>query len=130
MTHSMSGPYGWKLLEQYGDHVAKIVAVAPGPPGNIQAAATIASETPAKLEVRPPHEIGHLCCARPTPRGPPGGDPLDSLIPPRRLWSWTTARAGRRVIVTQGGGIPCLRHPVLAAMATPWLGATRVQARG
>jgi pimeloyl-ACP methyl ester carboxylesterase len=25
MTHSMSGPYGWKLLEQYGDHVAKIV---------------------------------------------------------------------------------------------------------
>jgi pimeloyl-ACP methyl ester carboxylesterase len=52
MTHSMSGPYGWRLLEQYGDHVAKIVAVAPGPPGNIQAAATIASETPEKLEVR------------------------------------------------------------------------------
>jgi pimeloyl-ACP methyl ester carboxylesterase len=52
MTHSMSGPYGWKLLEQYGDYVAKIVAVAPGPPGNLQAAATIASETPEKLEVR------------------------------------------------------------------------------
>jgi pimeloyl-ACP methyl ester carboxylesterase len=52
MTHSMSGPYGWKLLEQYGDHVAKIVAVAPGPPGNIQATATIANETPEKLEVR------------------------------------------------------------------------------
>jgi pimeloyl-ACP methyl ester carboxylesterase len=52
MTHSMSGPYGWKLLEQYGDHVAKIVAVAPGPPGNIQAAATIVSETLEKLEVR------------------------------------------------------------------------------
>ena len=52
MTHSMSGPYGWKLLEQHGDHVAKIVAVAPGPPGNIQPAATIASETPEKLEVR------------------------------------------------------------------------------
>lgn len=52
MTHSMSGPYGWKLLEQYGDHVAKIVAVAPGPPGNIQPAATITNETPEKLEVR------------------------------------------------------------------------------
>ena len=52
MTHSMSGPYGWKLLEQYGDRVAKLVAVAPGPPGNIQAVATIASETPEKLEVR------------------------------------------------------------------------------
>jgi pimeloyl-ACP methyl ester carboxylesterase len=50
MTYSMSGPYGWKLLEQYGDHVAKIVAVAPGPPGNIQAAATIANETPEKLD--------------------------------------------------------------------------------
>jgi pimeloyl-ACP methyl ester carboxylesterase len=52
MTHSMSGPYGWKLLEQYGEHVAKMVAVAPGPPGNIQPAAAIASETPEKLEVR------------------------------------------------------------------------------
>ena len=52
MTHSMSGPYGWKLLEQYGDYVAKIVAVAPGPPGNIQPAATITNETPEKLEVR------------------------------------------------------------------------------
>ena len=52
MTHSMSGPYGWKLLEQYGDHVAKMVAVAPGPPGNIQPVATIASETPETLEVR------------------------------------------------------------------------------
>ena len=52
MTHSMSGPYGWMLLEQYGDHVAKIVAVAPGPPGNIQPAATITNETPEKLEVR------------------------------------------------------------------------------
>ena len=52
MTHSMSGPYGWKLLEQHGEHVARIVAVAPGPPGNIQPAAAIASETPEKLEVR------------------------------------------------------------------------------
>jgi pimeloyl-ACP methyl ester carboxylesterase len=52
MTHSMSGPYGWKLLEQYGEHVAKLVTVAPGPPGNIQPVATIASETPEKLEVR------------------------------------------------------------------------------
>jgi pimeloyl-ACP methyl ester carboxylesterase len=51
MTHSMSGPYGWKLLEQYGDHVAKIVAVAPGlarqhPGGGDNC------KTPDKLEVR------------------------------------------------------------------------------
>jgi pimeloyl-ACP methyl ester carboxylesterase len=51
MTHSMSGPYGWKLLEQHGDAIAKLVAVAPGPPGNIQAVATIVSETPDKVEV-------------------------------------------------------------------------------
>jgi pimeloyl-ACP methyl ester carboxylesterase len=51
MTHSMSGPYGWKLLEKYGDHIAKLVAVAPGPPGNIQPVATIASDTPEKVEV-------------------------------------------------------------------------------
>ena len=33
---------------------------------------------------QPPYEIGHLCCARPTPPG--GGTPSISLIPPRRLW--------------------------------------------
>jgi len=26
MTHSMSGAYGWKLLENYGQHIAKLVA--------------------------------------------------------------------------------------------------------
>lgn len=52
MTHSMSGPYGWKLLERYGDHIAKLVAVAPGPPGNIQPAASIVNETPDTVEVR------------------------------------------------------------------------------
>jgi hypothetical protein len=38
MTHFIAGPYGRKLLEQYGDYVAKIVAVAPGPPGKLRAA--------------------------------------------------------------------------------------------
>ena len=35
------------------------------------------SETPTPAS--PPNEIGHLCCARPTP---PGGTPSISLIPP------------------------------------------------
>lgn len=52
MTHSMSGPYGWKLLEHYGEHIAKLVAVAPGPPGNIQAAAEIVGETADKIDVK------------------------------------------------------------------------------
>jgi hypothetical protein len=41
----MSGAYGWKLVENYGQHIAKLVAIAPGPPGNIQAVSEIASET-------------------------------------------------------------------------------------
>ncbi len=61
MTHSMSGPYGWKLLEQYGDRIAKLVAVAPGPPGNIQPAATVVSETADMVELRgtPNYTLDH-----------------------------------------------------------------------
>jgi pimeloyl-ACP methyl ester carboxylesterase len=52
MTHSMSGAYGWKLIENYGQHIAKLVAIAPGPPGNIQAVSDIASETADTVVVR------------------------------------------------------------------------------
>jgi pimeloyl-ACP methyl ester carboxylesterase len=52
MTHSMSGAYGWKLLENYGQHIAKLVAIAPGPPGNIQAVSDIVSETADTVVVR------------------------------------------------------------------------------
>src|SRR4029078_12708732 len=34
MTHSMSGCYGWRLLELHGDIIDRLVGVAPGPPGN------------------------------------------------------------------------------------------------
>src|SRR5258707_5317330 len=33
MTHSMSGAYGWKLVEELGAHIDKVVAIAPGAPG-------------------------------------------------------------------------------------------------
>src|SRR5262249_57586422 len=52
MTHSMSGAYGWKLIEKYGQHIAKLVAIAPGPPGNIQAVSDIVSETADTVVVR------------------------------------------------------------------------------
>jgi len=52
MTHSMSGAYGWKLVEKYGQHIAKVVAVAPGPPGNIQTVSDIISETADTVVVR------------------------------------------------------------------------------
>src|SRR5262249_19496731 len=43
---------GWKLVENYGQHIAKLVAIAPGPPGNIQAMSEIASETADTVVVR------------------------------------------------------------------------------
>jgi pimeloyl-ACP methyl ester carboxylesterase len=52
MTHSMSGAYGWKLIENYGERVARLVAVAPGPPGNIQAVGEVVSETADSVAVR------------------------------------------------------------------------------
>jgi pimeloyl-ACP methyl ester carboxylesterase len=52
MTHSMSGAYGWKLVENDGQHIAKLVAIAPGPPGNIQAVSDVVSETADTVVVR------------------------------------------------------------------------------
>src|SRR5262245_37213567 len=52
MTHSMSGAYGWKLVENYGQHIAQLVAIAPGPPRNIQAVSDIVSETADTVVVR------------------------------------------------------------------------------
>lgn len=50
MTHSMSGCYGWRLLELHGDIIDRLVAVAPGPPGNIQNAAPVYAETEREIE--------------------------------------------------------------------------------
>jgi pimeloyl-ACP methyl ester carboxylesterase len=52
MTHSMSGAYGWRLLERHGDKIAALVAVAPGPPGNIQPEPTVLSKGEDFVEVR------------------------------------------------------------------------------
>lgn len=45
LVHSMSGPYGIKLLEVAGPLVARLVGVAPGPPGNIQPIPVVLRET-------------------------------------------------------------------------------------
>lgn len=52
MTHSMSGPFGWKLLELYGDRIASLVAIAPGGPGNVSAPTEFLSDTPDYVEAR------------------------------------------------------------------------------
>jgi pimeloyl-ACP methyl ester carboxylesterase len=36
MTHSMSGHYGWKLLESLPDRIELVIGIACAPPGNMQ----------------------------------------------------------------------------------------------
>ena len=50
LTHSMSGCYGWRLLELHGDIIDAVVGVAPGPPGNIQKPAPVHAETASEIE--------------------------------------------------------------------------------
>lgn len=51
VTHSMSGAFGWKLLERCGPAIMRLVAVALGPPGNIQPVAHVAEETAEHVTV-------------------------------------------------------------------------------
>jgi len=50
ITHSMSGAYGWRLLELHS-RVSRVVAVAPAPPGNIQPVPDARNEDRAAVEV-------------------------------------------------------------------------------
>ncbi len=50
LTHSMSGAYGWRLLELHGDAIAAVVGVAPAPPGNIQRLPPVHEETETVIE--------------------------------------------------------------------------------
>ncbi len=52
ITHSMSGAYGWKLLEQHGENIARLVGVAPSPPGNIQAEPEILRDSDDAIDVQ------------------------------------------------------------------------------
>jgi pimeloyl-ACP methyl ester carboxylesterase len=51
MTHSMSGAYGWRLLETHGAAIEAVVGVAPAQPGNIQAVPPVARETEDFVEL-------------------------------------------------------------------------------
>ncbi len=52
LTHSMGGALGWRLLELCVGQVVGVVALAPGPPGNIQPEADIVHETGAEVSIR------------------------------------------------------------------------------
>jgi pimeloyl-ACP methyl ester carboxylesterase len=51
LTHSMSGAYGWRLLETHGNLIQRLVAIAPAPPGNIQPEPEVISETDTTVTV-------------------------------------------------------------------------------
>lgn len=51
MTHSMSGAYGWRLLESHGAAIEAVIGVAPAQPGNIQAVPAVARETDDHVEL-------------------------------------------------------------------------------
>jgi len=51
VTHSMSGPYGWKLAELSNNKVVKVIGVAPGPMGNIQKISEIIKESDKELTI-------------------------------------------------------------------------------
>ena len=52
LTHSISGPFGWRLLEMSAAQISALVAVAPGPPGNIQPVAELIDSDDNSLLVR------------------------------------------------------------------------------
>jgi pimeloyl-ACP methyl ester carboxylesterase len=52
MTHSMSGAYGWRLVERHGGAILAVVAVAPGPPGNVQPEAEVVARSADWVDVR------------------------------------------------------------------------------
>jgi pimeloyl-ACP methyl ester carboxylesterase len=52
LTHSMSGAYGWQLIEHHGARIPALVAVAPGPPGNVQPPAEIVARTADQIDIR------------------------------------------------------------------------------
>lgn len=57
LTHSMSGALGWRLVETHGARILRVVAIAPGPPGNIQDKPAVVGETQEAVEVETPAKL-------------------------------------------------------------------------
>lgn len=57
LTHSMSGALGWRIVETHGARIQSVVAIAPGPPGNIQVEPKVLGETAEAFEVETPAKL-------------------------------------------------------------------------
>ncbi len=60
VTHSMGGALGWRVAELRAHRIAGIVAIAPGPPGNIQPEGEITAQTDTEIEVRSPTRTSRI----------------------------------------------------------------------
>jgi pimeloyl-ACP methyl ester carboxylesterase len=54
VVHSMSGPYGFRVLETHGHQIQALIAVAPGPPGNIQPVSDVVRRDDTEVEIATP----------------------------------------------------------------------------
>ena len=54
LVHSMSGPYGYRLVERMRDAISALIAIAPGPPGNIQPHAALLAEDQRQVTLEGP----------------------------------------------------------------------------
>lgn len=54
LVHSMSGPYGFRVLETHGHLIQALIAVAPGPPGNIQPLSDVVRQDETEVEIAMP----------------------------------------------------------------------------
>lgn len=52
VTHSMGGAMGWRLLELCKDRIVALVALAPGPPGNLQPEPDILEDNESSLVIQ------------------------------------------------------------------------------
>lgn len=97
LVHSMSGPYGFRVVEEHPDLVRALVAVAPGPPGNIQPAPPILRETDTHIEIASPS--------------------MNLVIPKRGRWSPTEQFARQKLVGTSKRFFPEDLHALIAATA-------------
>lgn len=67
MTHSMSGAYGWRLVETMGPRIRAVIGVAPSPPGHLEPVPPILERGDGYLIIRRGAFDRRVDLAQPTP---------------------------------------------------------------
>jgi pimeloyl-ACP methyl ester carboxylesterase len=67
LTHSMSGAYGWRLIETHGDRIRGVIGVAPSPPGDLEPVPPILQRGDGYVVIRRGAFDRRVDLTRPTP---------------------------------------------------------------